>query len=111
MTLDLSKTKFSTKSLVAFVMGLAGLLQVPAIGNPVMAFGQHHPHIAVIIGAITGIATLLHNPTVEAFLDINQTTKQVGDVSLTSMNVTGATADNAAKIVAAAQPTSTTITK
>lgn len=77
MTLDFSKLKFSTKSLVAFVMGLAGLLQVPAIGNPVMAFGQHHPHIAVIIGAITGVATLLHNPTVEAFLGINIPAQQL----------------------------------
>jgi len=111
MTIDFSKHKLSTKNLIAAVLTLAGLLQVPAIGNPVMAFGQHHPHVAVILAALTGLATLLHNPTVEALLHIQQTTEQAGDVSLTKTTVTNATADDAAKIVAAAAPASTTITK
>lgn len=110
VTFNFSKLKFSTKGLIAFLLGLGTLLQVPQINTYVMYFVDHHPHFATIIAALTAVIGLLHNPTVEAFLGINQTTQQVGDASLTSTSITGATAEDAAKIVAAVQPATTVIT-
>jgi len=71
MTFDFSSLKFSTKSLIAFLLGLGSLMQIPQVSAPVMAFGQHHPHVAVIIAMLTGIITLLHNPQVEKLLGMN----------------------------------------
>ena len=74
MTFDLSKLKFSTKGLIAFLLGLGSLLQVPQVSAPVFAFAKLHPHFAAALGLVIGIIGLLHNPTVDQILGINQTT-------------------------------------
>ena len=74
MTFDLSKLKFSTKGLIAFLLGLGSLLQVPQVSAPVFAFAKLHPHFASVLGVLTLVVTLLHNPTVDQILGINQTT-------------------------------------
>jgi hypothetical protein len=73
MTIDLSRLKVSTKSIVAFLLGLGSLLQIPAVSAPVFAFAKLHPHVSAALGVITGIVGLLHNPEVEGILGIKQT--------------------------------------
>jgi len=73
VALDLSKLKISTQSLVAFLITLGGLLQIPQVSAFVLGLAAKHPHIAVAVGVITGIAALLHNPQVEQALGIKQT--------------------------------------
>jgi hypothetical protein len=96
MTLDFSKLKLSTKGLIAFLLGLGSLLQIPAVGNVVLAAAKTHPHFAVALTVLTGVVTLLHNPQVDAFFGITQTqTVNASDGSSTATSttvaVTGAT--------------------
>ena len=60
-------TQLSTlgKSAIGFILGLGGLLQIPAVSAPVAQFVHYHPHYAFIIATITGLTTLLANPQVE----------------------------------------------
>lgn len=83
MTLDITKMRLSTKGLVAFLIGLGSLLQIPAIETPLLAAAKQHPHVATILAALTGVAAVLHNPKVEKLLGIQTTTDTltVGDVS------------------------------
>jgi len=87
MTFDISKLKLSTKGLVAFLLGIGSLLQVPAIETPVFAAAKSHPHFAAALGALTGLIALLHNPKVEKLLgiqtDTTSDTVKVGEVSHT----------------------------
>jgi len=107
MAFYVSKLKISTKSLIAFLIGLGSLMQVPAIENPVMAFAAHHPHVATIIAALTAIIGLLHNPTVDAILGIKQTvtsqTFTLGDVSKTDTVSTTITPVTSGNITAAGE--------
>ena len=77
MTFDLSKLKFSTKSLVAALVAIGSLLQIPPVSAIVFAFIKLHPHYAAAFGVLTGIITLLHNPQVEAALGINIPAQQL----------------------------------
>jgi hypothetical protein len=77
VTLDLSKLKFSTKSLVGFLLGIGSLLQIPQISTPVFAFLKAHPHYSAAFAVLTGVITLLHNPQVEAVLGINIPAQQL----------------------------------
>lgn len=58
------------KGVIGFVIALAGLFQIPAIDQYLTAAAVHHPHIAVIAGAVTTIAALLANPQVQKVLNI-----------------------------------------
>lgn len=82
MTLDITKMRLSTKGLVAFLIGLGSLLQIPAIETPLLAAAKQHPHVATILAALTSIAAVLHNPKVEKLLGIqtSTTTTAVGEV-------------------------------
>ena len=73
MTIDTSKLRFSTKSLVAVVTTFGGLMQIPQVGNTVMALAKGHPHITAAVAMVMSAAMLLHNPQVEAILGIKQT--------------------------------------
>lgn len=66
MTFDLSKLKISTKSIIAFLIGLGGLLQIPQVSAPVFEFMHLHPHWASVFAVLTGIITILHVPQVQA---------------------------------------------
>lgn len=87
MTFDFSKLKFSTKSLIAFLLGLGSLLQIPQVEAPVFAFAKLHPHFASVLGILVGVIGLLHNPTVERLLGIKETvsteTVAIGEISQT----------------------------
>lgn len=88
MTLDFNKLKVSTKGLIAFLIGLGSLLQVPQVSAPVFALAKSHPHFASVIAVITAVATLLHNPQVEAFFGMKQTaTKPDGTETTTEVVV------------------------
>ena len=71
MTLDLSKLKFSTKSLIGFLLSIGTLLEIPQVSAPVFAFVKLHPHYAAALGMLTGVVTLLHNPVVDNLLGID----------------------------------------
>ena len=107
MSLDFTKLKISTKSLIAFLIGLGSLMQVPQISGPVIAFAAHHPHVATIVAALTAIIGLLHNPTVDAILGIKQTvasqTLTVGAVSKTDTVSTTITPVTSGNITAAGE--------
>src|ERR1017187_10546665 len=77
MTLNLSQLKFSTKSLIGFLLGIGSLLQIPQVSAPVFAFVKLHPHYAAAFAVLTGVITLLHNPAVEAVLGINIPAQQL----------------------------------
>lgn len=83
MTFDLSKLKISTKSLIAFVLGLGSLMQIPAVSGPVIAFATQHPHVSAALGVLTGIIALLHQPAVQQILGYETTTEKatLGDMS------------------------------
>jgi hypothetical protein len=95
MIFDVSKLKVSTKSLIAFLIGLGSLLEVPQIGVPVTAFAAHHTHFAIAFGVLTGVITLLHNPAVDRILGISTTTASttlaIGEVSKTDTTSTTVT--------------------
>lgn len=76
MTFDVSKLKISTKSLIAFVLALGSLLQIPQVGDTVFAFAKYHPHFAAVLAVVTAVVGLLHNPQIESILGIKQTVQQ-----------------------------------
>jgi hypothetical protein len=81
VTFDFSRLKISTKTIITLLIGFGSLMQIPQIAEPVFAFGKLHPHIASIVGVLTAIAGLLHNPSVQHALGIETT------VSVTSVEV------------------------
>jgi hypothetical protein len=85
LTFDASKVKLSTKGVVAFLLGVGSLLEVPAVSTPVFAAAKSHPHFAVALGVLTGLVALLHNPKVEQLLGVqtDTVTTTVGAASRT----------------------------
>ena len=65
-------TELSTlgKSAVGAILAFGGIMQIPQVSAPIMAFGHDHPHIAALIGMLTGLAALLANPQVQKVLNI-----------------------------------------
>ena len=61
----------TTKSLVGACVAISSVLQVPAVHDILIKAAVLHPHLAIIIGAATTIAALLHNPQVCDALHIN----------------------------------------
>jgi len=59
------------KGALGLIVTLGGLLQIPAVGNPIMAFAKLHPHISGIIGAVTVITAFLSNPQVQKAFNIS----------------------------------------
>ena len=51
-----------TKILAAVVAALTALLQVPAIQSVVVAFFTAHPSVSALLGGVTAILALLHQP-------------------------------------------------
>lgn len=62
------KGKLSTNTILGAIAGVYALLQIPAIRDPVIKFGLHHPHVASTIGVVTFLGGLLHNPQVQAII-------------------------------------------
>lgn len=90
MSLDFSKLKFSTKSLIGFLFSIGSLLQIPQVSAPVFAFVKLHPHYASAFAALTGIIALLHNPQVQAALGIDIPAQQLKiDVPAQKLEIPG----------------------
>lgn len=73
MVIDTAKLKISTKRLFAFFLCFGGLMQIPTVSGFVGSVTLHHPHVAALVTAVTGIALLLHNPEVQDVLGIKTT--------------------------------------
>jgi len=55
---------------IGVILTFGALLQVPQFSSVVFKIANLHPHIAVIIGALTTLAALLSNPQVDKILGI-----------------------------------------
>lgn len=73
MILDTSKLKVSTKGIIAFLTAAGALFQIPQVHDFLIAQAHDHPHILGILGTVTAITGLLHNPEVAQALGIKQT--------------------------------------
>jgi hypothetical protein len=71
------KGKLSTSSIMGAFVSLGGLMQIQAFRDPVLKFANTHPRVSSTVGAITGIAALLHNPQVQSALHIKMPPAQV----------------------------------
>lgn len=58
------------KGSIALIFSLAALFEVPTIGQIITQAAAHHPHIAVAVGAVTTLASLLANPQVQKIFNI-----------------------------------------
>ena len=54
--------KNTTKVILAIIAGLGGFLQIPVVQSAVVAFLTAHPSVSLILGAITTMLALIHNP-------------------------------------------------
>lgn len=73
MTIDTSKLRISTKGLVGFIVTAGTLFQIPEVHDFLIAAAHNHPHILGILGSVTGVCALLHNPEVQDALGIKRT--------------------------------------
>jgi hypothetical protein len=73
MVIDTAKLKVSTQAMVASVLTLGGLLQIPEVHDVVLSLTHDHPHIVTILATFTGVYGLLHNPEVQDALGIKRT--------------------------------------
>jgi hypothetical protein len=72
MTIDTSKLRVSTKSLVGLVVTAGTLFQIPAVHDFIIALAHNHPHVLGFFGTVTGVIGLLHNPAVQDVLGIKR---------------------------------------
>ena len=70
------------KGAIAGVITLGGLFQIPAIAATLTAAAHNHPHIAIAIGTITTLASLLANPQVQKVLNISVPVGSTADVNI-----------------------------
>ena len=54
--------KNATKIILAIVGAVTAALQVPAVHNLVLAAIAAHPDVAALLGGITTVVALLHEP-------------------------------------------------
>jgi hypothetical protein len=73
VTIDTSKLRISTKGLVGFIVSAGTLFQIPEVHDFLISAAHNHPHILGILGSLTGVAALLHNPQVQDALGIKRT--------------------------------------
>lgn len=69
----IGKISISTKTLIGAVVTGTSLLQIQEARDFVIKHTVAHPRIASICVGILGVLTLLHNPTVQKILHIEQT--------------------------------------
>lgn len=67
--MNLSKLRGTTKGLLGAVLVAASLFQAPAVHDALILLAHDHPHILGVIGALTVLGTLLHDPQVKEALD------------------------------------------
>lgn len=72
MTIDTSKWKVSTKSLIGVLTTLSALWQIEQVRDFVISQVHAHPHWAGGAAFIGSLWTLLHNPQVEKTLGIDE---------------------------------------
>lgn len=73
MTVDTSKLKISTKTLVSALFVFGALMQIPQVNQVVIRLTNAHPHIAAVVTALMCIYALLHTPEVQQALGIKET--------------------------------------
>jgi hypothetical protein len=73
MTIDTSKLKLSTKSLVAAFFAFGGLMQIDSVKQLVLSATAAHPRIAGLVTFAVGAYSVLHSPEVQQALGIKQT--------------------------------------
>lgn len=73
MTIDTSKLQVSTKGLIAAVTAAGTLFQIPVVHDFLIAQAHDHPHVLGVLGTLSAIFALLHNPEVAQALGIKQT--------------------------------------
>lgn len=56
------------KGVIAFIVGAFSLMQVPQVAAVVTAMAHDHPHVAIAVGMVTTLATLLVNPQVQKII-------------------------------------------
>lgn len=71
MTIDTSKLKITTKSLVGLLTTASALWQIQEVRDFAMLQIHVHPHLASAAAFIGGLWAVLHNPEVEKALNID----------------------------------------
>lgn len=70
----LRKLTIGSKSMITTIVGSVSILQIQEARDFVIKNTVAHPHIATIAVGILGVLTVLHNPTVQKVLHIEETT-------------------------------------
>lgn len=73
MKLDTARLRKSTQSLLALLLSAGSLFQVKEVHDWLILQAHDHPHVIGLIGTLTGLFMLLHNPEVAAALGIKTT--------------------------------------
>lgn len=89
-----NKFTISTKAAVAAVATGTSLMQIQEVRDFVIKHTVGHPKIASLAAGILGVLTLLHNPTVQKILHIEQKT----DIKLPGGGTTPATTTTDAEV-------------
>jgi len=56
------------KSAIAAVLALGGLMQIPQVAAVITAIAHNHPHVAIAVGTVGTLCTLLMNPQVQRII-------------------------------------------